>query len=290
MSLALTEIMRLDPVRDHQRIALLVFTQEFPWDSQRALELALFRTFCAPSVSRILDAAGEFERRPQKRYDDTEIIISEIVEYGYDSERGRAALRRMNQIHARFAIDNRDYLYVLSTFLLEPMRWIDRFGYRRLVTGEREGLLHFWRAIGARMGIRDIPESLSDFESLNRDFEAEHFRYAKSNARIGQMTTKMLAGWFPAPLRPLVPLSVRALLDDRALEAFGFEPAPTALRAALEGVLHLRAGVLRHLLPARRRPKLRSRVTRRSYPRGYTLDEIGPPRDGPVRAVLNRET
>jgi hypothetical protein len=86
----------------------------------------------------------------------------------------------MNQIHARFAIDNRDYLYVLSTFLLEPMRWIDRFGYRRLLTGEREALLHFWRAIGVRMGIRDIPASLSEFESLNRDFEAEHFRYATS--------------------------------------------------------------------------------------------------------------
>jgi hypothetical protein len=65
MSLALTEIMRLDPALDHQRIAFLIFAQEFPWDSQRALELALLRTFCAPSISRILDAAGEFERRPQ---------------------------------------------------------------------------------------------------------------------------------------------------------------------------------------------------------------------------------
>jgi hypothetical protein len=68
------------------------------------------------------------------------------------------------------------------------------------------------------------------------------------------MTTKLLAGWFPAPLRPLVPLGVRALLDERALEAFGFEPAPIALRAATEGILRLRAGVLRYLLPARRRP------------------------------------
>jgi hypothetical protein len=30
------------------------------------------------------------------------------------------------------------------------------------------------------------------------------------------------------------------------------------------------------LLPHRRTPKLRSRVKRSSYPRGYTLEEIGP--------------
>jgi hypothetical protein len=272
---ALTELLTLDPLRDHQRIAFLVLSHEFPWDAQRSLELALFRTFCAPSISRILCAAGEFERRPQKRYDDTEIIISELVEHGYDSERGRASLRRMNQIHARFEIRNEDYLYVLSTFLLEPIRWIDRFGFRATVAIEREGLLHFWRAIGTRMGIRDIPESLAGFDAFNRAFEAEHFRYAASNERVGRLASQMLAGWFPPPLRKLVPLGVCALLDEPALSAFGFEPAPRALQTALLAALALRARCLR-LLPRPRKPTLRSRVTRRSYPRGYTLDELGP--------------
>ena len=42
---------------------------------------------------------GELTERPQKRYDDTDLILSTICESGYDSREGRAALRRMTRIH-----------------------------------------------------------------------------------------------------------------------------------------------------------------------------------------------
>lgn len=54
----------------------------------------LFRTFGVPSISALLHRTEEFERRAQKRYDDTDIIVSEMMEHGYDSERGRAALAK----------------------------------------------------------------------------------------------------------------------------------------------------------------------------------------------------
>jgi hypothetical protein len=107
-SRVLSEIESLDPMRDHQRIVFLSCRVDFPWDTTRALELALFRTFCIPSISALLHRTQEFERRAQKCYDDTDIIVSELMEHGYDSERGRAALRRMNQIHGRFVISNED--------------------------------------------------------------------------------------------------------------------------------------------------------------------------------------
>ena len=275
-SAALREIEGLDPLANHQRITFLVFAQEFPWDSQRSLELALFRTFCVPSISRILCAAGEFERRPQKRYDDTEIIVSEIVEYGYDSPRGREMIRRMNQIHARFDIQNDDYLYVLSTFLLEPIRWIDRYGYRAMTAIEREALLHFWRAVGKRMAIADVPESLVAFERFNQDYERTRFVFADSNRAVGKMSIGLLASWLPWPLSLAVPLGIRAMLDARALSAFGFAPAPAVVRFTLGGGLRARAAALR-VLPRRKTPKLRSLVTRRSYPKGYTVEQLGPP-------------
>jgi hypothetical protein len=62
----LREIERLDPERDHARIVHLSFGYEFPWDSIRALEVALYRTYCVPSISRLLDRTGEFHRRPQR--------------------------------------------------------------------------------------------------------------------------------------------------------------------------------------------------------------------------------
>src|SRR5919108_262387 len=108
----LDQIRALDPERDHQRIVFLSTCYEFPFDTTRSLEFALFRTFSVPSIAALLDRTGEFERRAQKRYDDTDIIVSMLMERGYDSERGRAALRRMNQLHGRFTIANDDFLYV----------------------------------------------------------------------------------------------------------------------------------------------------------------------------------
>ena len=72
----LEEIRTLDPQRDHQRIAFLSGAYEFPFDTTRSLEFALFRTYAVPSISALLARTGEFLERPQKRYDDTDLIIS----------------------------------------------------------------------------------------------------------------------------------------------------------------------------------------------------------------------
>src|SRR5437868_1182279 len=167
----LDEILGLDPLRDHQRIVFLSTCYEFPFDTTRALEFALFRTFCVPSISELLDRTGELVHRTQKRYDDTDLIVSELMEWGYDSERGRAALRRLNQLHGRFAIRNDDFLYVLSTFVYEPIRWNARFGWRPMCANERLGMFYFWREVGRRMSIKDLPADYDQFERYNVDFE-----------------------------------------------------------------------------------------------------------------------
>ncbi len=92
----LEEIRRLDPVADHERIVFLSTCYDFSFDTTRALEFALFRTFCVPSIAALLHQTGEFRLRAQKRYDDTDLIVSELMQWGYTSDRGKAALRRMN--------------------------------------------------------------------------------------------------------------------------------------------------------------------------------------------------
>ncbi len=104
----------------------------------RALELALFRTFAVPSIARLLDQTRQFTDDTQRRYDDTAIIINEILLNGYDSGRGRDFIKRMNRIHGQYQISNEDFLYTLSTFIFEPVRWIDRFGWRQTYPNERE--------------------------------------------------------------------------------------------------------------------------------------------------------
>src|SRR5438094_1574845 len=179
----LDEIRGLDPEKDHQRIIYLSIRIDFPFDTTRALEFALFRTFSVPSIAALLDKTGEFQHRAQKRYDDTDIIVSELMERGYDSERGRAALRRMNQLHGRFAIANEDFLYVLSTFVFEPIRWNERFGWRPMCEQERMGYFFFWREVGRRMNIKRLPSDYNSLARSNHDYARKHYRFTEANPR-----------------------------------------------------------------------------------------------------------
>jgi hypothetical protein len=272
----LDQIRALDPERDHQRIVHLCACYEFPFDMVRALEFALFRTFCVPRISALLDQTGEFLRRAQRRYDDTDLIVSALMNHGYDSPLGRAALRRMNQIHRRFAIADEEYRYVLSTFIFEPIRWIGRFGWRPLSDHERLALFHFWRAVGQRMGIQEIPDDDQVFERFNVAYERAHFHFAETNARVGAAVRDMFLSWFPRPLRPLARPAIYAVMDEPLLDGFGFpRPSPT-LRRVVEGAMTLRGRAVRWL-PARRRPVIRTELTHRSYPHGWRIEDLGPP-------------
>jgi hypothetical protein len=272
----LREIERLDPARDCQRIMHLSFGYEFCWDSTRALELALYRTYCVPSISGLLDRTGEFYRHTQRRYDDTAILIAEMCEWGYERGRGKEALARINWAHGHFTISNDDFLYVLSTFIFVPIRWIDQYAWRPTCRGEKLGYYHFWREVGTRMGIRDIPPTYEDFEIWARAYERKTFRYTDANRKIGAATRDLFASWYPRPLAPIVRATVHALLDDVMLDAFGFPRPLPGMRGLIGGALKARGRIVRWL-PARRKPNFFTNRPNRTHIRGYEIGSLGPP-------------
>ena len=273
----LRQIEQLDPVRDHQRIVHLSFGYEFPWDSIRALEIALYRTYCVPGISALLDRTGEFRERTQRRYDDTSILVSEMCEWGYETGRGKEALERMNWAHAHFKIENDDLLYVLSTFIYEPIRWIDAFGWRPTSRHERLAFYYFWRAIGTRMGIVNIPASYEAFEAWSRDYERRQFRFTDSNQRVAISTRDLFASWFPRIAAPVVRYSIYAMLDDAMITSFGFpEPLPLT-RPLLRASLKLRGRAVRWL-PPRKTAHFFTDSRNRTHPDGYEISRLGPPK------------
>lgn len=271
----LRTIEQLDPVRDHQRIVHLSFGYEFPWDSIRALEIALYRTYCVPSISALLDRTAEFHHDGQRRYDDTSLLVAEMCEWGYEDGRGKEALERMNWAHAHYKIANDDFLYVLSTFVYEPVRWIDAFGWRKTTLNERLAYYNFWREVGTRMGITDIPPSYEAFEAWSRAYERATFRFAESNQRVGTSTRKIFESWAPRALAPVVRYGIYAMLDDQMIAAFGF-PKPLPLtRPLLRGVLKLRGRAVR-FLPPLKEPHFFTDDRNRTHPDGYRIGELGP--------------
>jgi hypothetical protein len=277
----LAEIRRLDPVRDAERIIYLDSCFEFPFDMTRSLELAFFRTFAVPSIAELLGSTGEFVERALKRYDDTDLLISTFAEHGHGSQLGRAAIRRMNQIHGRFSIANADLLYVLSTMMLEPVRWNKRFGWRPMLETERLAAYHFWHAVGRLMNIKGIPNTYEEMKDFNVEFERSRFGRTEAGHRVAGAMIDMFIGKVPGLPRRFGRRGVCALLDEPLLDALDL-PRPTAAeRRAVEGALKLRAVAIR-VLPKRRQPRLRTKMPRRTYPHGYRVEELGPPPISPL--------
>lgn len=277
----LRRIEQLDPVADHQEIHRITAGYEFPWDYQRSLEFALFRTYCVPTISALLRKTGEFEKRPQKRYDDTSLLMAELLEHGYDSPRGTESLRMVNRMHAKYDIDNSDMLYVLTTFIYEPLDWIERYGWRPLHPNERLACFHFYREVGLRMGIKDIPEDFQELHRFKMAYEAKRFRYTEDNHMIGVYTRDLFCSWFPRPLRPVVAQGVYALLDPAMLSAFGFSAAPVWMQKAANRALVARSKAVR-LMPPRKVSKAARAPRNRTYPgypTGYRPADLGVDQD-----------
>jgi hypothetical protein len=178
---------QLDPDRDSHEISLHVSAHDFPWDNLQALSFALFRTYAVPSIGRLLDETGEFTGRVQKRYDDTGLLLEEVQKHGFGSTRGRAAVRRINQMHGMYDISNEDFRYVLSTFVVVPKRWMDDYGFRSLTPHEVAATTNYYRELGRHMNIKDLPEDFDGFEQLLDEYEAEHFAFDPGGRRVADL-------------------------------------------------------------------------------------------------------
>ncbi|WP_224365064.1 oxygenase MpaB family protein [Hyalangium versicolor] len=270
------DIAALDPVRDCQRIVNLLATYEFPFDLQRALEVALFHTYGSQSVSRLLDRTGEFSKRGQKRYDDTRLLLTHFTESGWDLEMGARAIAQMNHIHSFFKIPNDDYLFVLWTFIDFPIQWMRDFGWRPLTEHESQAWFSFWCELGRRMRLSDVPESKPAFDEFVRAYEAREFVANAASHRVARATLTILENWFPSPLRFAVAPAVLSLARPQLLPAIGMSaPAPWVGRA-VRGVLKLRAWVKRHV-SLEHSPVRIEGTPNRTYPGNqYTVERLGP--------------
>jgi hypothetical protein len=273
----LDRIEQLDPARDFREIYRLTGTYEFPWDMNQSLSFALFRTYAVPSIGALLARTGEFVDRVQKRYDDTALLLEAMLLHGLTDGDGRTALRRINQMHATHGVGQDDLRYVLATFVVIPIRWMDDYGWRRMTETERIASANYYRELGRYMGIRGIPETWQAFSRHLDAYEREHFAFDAGGRRVAEATLDLL-NTFP-PNDKLPPALVRrmsyALMDGPLLDAFGFPRPHPAVRALVRGGLKARGRVER-FLPARTEPRFARDLPQvRSYPNGYDVAELG---------------
>ncbi|GAA0974658.1 oxygenase MpaB family protein [Nocardiopsis tropica] len=271
------EIHRLDAEADCVRIMQILNSHEFPWDMGRALGIALYRTYAVPSIGGLLGRTNEFTGSTQKRYDDTALILGNMMRHGFGPGKGRDSLRRMNQMHRSYDIGNDDYRYVLSTFVVMPVRWLNDHGYgwRRLSDHEVSAITHYYRRLGKYMGIKDIPGTYEEFRDLLDSYEREHFAYTDAGRAVSDSTLDLMVTFYPPRVAGLARRFSMAILDDSLIEAFRYEPPSRAWRRSADLALKLRAKVVRRMRPREEPLWADMNPNIRSYPEGYDVDRIG---------------
>ena len=265
----------LDPEKDNQEIVYLLACHCFPYDVERSLEFGFFRTFAVPSISRLLASTGEFRNRTKKRYDDTELIMYEIIENGHDSERAMKAFQRMNSMHGSFDISNDDFLYVLSTFIFIPIFWLDKFAWRRPSRKEKRAIFHFFREVGLKMNIKNIPKDYREFKAFHMKYEKENFKFSESNRAVAEYTRDLLISFFlPKQLNFVGRSITNCLMDDPLLDAMGYDKPNPILKAFVMIFLKVRMWFM-SVLGDKKKPIYGTTKKRSSYPKGYNIEDLG---------------
>ncbi|SCF29288.1 hypothetical protein GA0074696_4152 [Micromonospora purpureochromogenes] len=275
----LARIRELDPERDYLAIYQTMLRYEFPWDMKLGLNLAFNRSFSIPSIAAVHTATGELTERTQKRIDDTGLLMYEMVLNGFDQPRGRDALRRVNQIHRPYGIPNDDYLYVLGCLVVIPTRWLQQYGWRQPCCHERQATYLFYRELGRRMGISDIPGSYEEFETWFDAHDATHLQPNGDAAAIERATRMLMLTRIPKPFAPLGNALVSAMYDAPLRHAMRVDAPTWPVRAGLHAALKMRSRLQRWFGAPQTTPLFADGIKAKSYPDGYEISQLGPQQD-----------
>ncbi len=181
-----------------------------------------------------------------KRSYDTAILIYELIAGGLDSGRGTEILALLNRVHRNVPGSKEDFLYVLVTLLVVPLRWTRSHAWRPPTSAELAAAARFFSGLGLRMNITAMPSSYAEAEAFFDRYEAARVAPSPAGRRLMGATVQVFQSRLPAPLRPLArPIISTMLDDDRLTDALGLPRATRATRAALKAGLALRNAVHR---------------------------------------------
>jgi hypothetical protein len=212
---------------------------------------ALIRTFAVASGTKLLDQTRQLSSPANvgKRAEDTSQLLVEMMLGDLDSKRSMTALAKVNWLHSQYKkhIKNDDMIFTLSEFIIEPIKFINQWGWRPLTKMEMVARFILWKEIGYRMGIEDIPDTLEKLTEWLDNFEAREMAYADSNAACANATLELFLRGIPGIFHKFMHGIARALMEPRVNEAIGWRPAPLWAVFSVNFAFKFRGWAIRHL-------------------------------------------
>ncbi|WP_181065346.1 oxygenase MpaB family protein [Rathayibacter rathayi] len=250
---------------------------DFPADMRMGLMLSYYRNFAVPSIAQTLANAGGIATDPMKRSVDMALILFELIEASLEGPRADHLIGLLTRVHRNVTGGNDDYLYVLLSLLVVPIRWFQQHGWRALSAAEVEAATAFYRGLGHRMGLRGLPDSYEATDEFYARSELARVRPSDEGRAPTTMTISTIKSRMPGLIRPIAQPLLSTWIDDEAVtDAFGLPRGGRALRRVNDGVLRVRNATTRR----RRRPITSPFQPGLSgsaqYPDGYEVPDLGP--------------
>ena len=257
------------------------FRQMVMFDLAKDMELGNFlsyyRNFAVPQLAETLAENGEIVERPTKRSYDTAIVIYELIANGQESPRGREMITLLNRVHRYVPGTKNDFLYVLLTLLVVPIRWTRAHGWRQPTEAEVAAATRFFAELGERMHIKGVPDRFDEAAEILDRYEAANVKRSPAGALLMDSTVKVLQDTLPRPLRAFTRTFLSAMFDDDHLtNALGLPYTRRWARTLLKSGLAFRNMVTRWK-PLPEQPRFNPGTSGSAvYPNGYALKDIGP--------------
>jgi hypothetical protein len=229
-------IAALDPVEDNEEVARLTFEVLYgdPIAVHAAYLIGFSRQVAVPDIARVIYRGGDGKnlRHVARRTDDTLALFGAFLHWGHSSQRGRAAIARMEQIHARFAITDEQKRYTLATLIFEGERIGRHLGFDPLTANQREASWRFWCGVAEQMPLGGLPPTAADLWRWMLEYEREHWRYTdEGRGVVDRFFEDWTTRWFPHRARDLGRQALLTLLGEDLRAVLRLEdPSPRVER------------------------------------------------------------
>jgi hypothetical protein len=171
--------------RTAHEIAKLHMLDEQQFLTLLSTQWALIKTYSIARGTRLLVRTRQIGslKCVGRRAEDTGVFLGELIAGDMDEVRWMTALSKVNWLHSRYKshITGGEMLSTLAFFILEPIKFINAYGWRPLTKMEEVSRFLFWKEIGLRMGMDNIPDTLEELAAWQEKYEEKEQYYTPDN-------------------------------------------------------------------------------------------------------------
>ncbi|EFA82350.1 hypothetical protein PPL_04775 [Heterostelium album PN500] len=266
---------------DVDEIIKFVVGYDFPFEMFLSLNFCFYRTFCSPTIAGVYAKTGVIANTTDKRACDTDLLMHIWMDYGLDSTEGKASYEQLNKIHGLHSAKTRnvDFVFVLSCLVIDAIQFTRDYGWRSIEEKEKQAIWEFYRRVGERMEIKDLPKSLDDcYQMVEKYTEDERSaRITEDGVALTEAITKLVCQWYYFIPQPILRMAVSVILYQMGAtfqRKLGLTKPTFVQSLFVNTILQIRRALL-NVVPLRTEPfKLSDSIMKSDYGCPISKDTI----------------